>query len=249
MASLLSNLKFAWEFFVQRKHRLTDVSPIPDFNYPEPDDRLMAFLLGMYCEHGASAVKLGNWICVDGGRLFTRAAHFDHCQHPKNLVLQADFVTVTQEGQHIIVAFAGIGEDLDSAVADACKSFQDVSFHALFVSLLDRSCGHVEREVWSIDDRIRNITLGWLRWRGELPIDLWPPIFKGVQKYMESQPLSSGLHWLSLFYFHLPSQEPTIEVLLDNETSEALQKQMATLPWPQTEAFYSTRLFAVIQDK
>lgn len=248
MASLFSNLKFAWEFFVQRKHRLTDVSPITDFNYPEPDDRLMAFLLGMYREHGASAVKLGNWICVDGGRLFTRAAHFDHRKHPKNLVLQADFVTVTQQGQHIIESFAGIGEDLDSALVDACKSFQDCSFHALFVTLLDRPCEHVDREVWSIGGQNRQVTLGWLRYRGNFPTDEWAPIFEGLQKHLESLSLKSGLHWARYFYCHLPSQDPTIEVLIDNETSDVLQSQAAHLPWPQMEAFYSTRLFFTIRD-
>lgn len=248
MASLMSNLKFAWEYFIQGKHRLGDVSPVPDFDYPKPDERLMTFLLGMYRDHGASAVRIGNWVCVDGGRLFTRAAHFDHRQLPKNLVLQADFVTVTQQGRHIIESFAGIGDDMDSALVDACKSFQDASFHVLFVTLLDRACEHVDQDVWRIGVQNRNLTFGWLRTRGQFPTELWAPIFEGLHKHVESLSLTPGLHWVRYFYCHVPLQAPTIEVMIDNEVSDVLQSQAASLPWPQTDAFYSTRLFFTIQD-
>ncbi|MBK8094259.1 MAG: hypothetical protein IPK32_20445 [Verrucomicrobiaceae bacterium] len=208
----------------------------------------MNFLLGMYREHGASAVRVGNWICVDGGRLFTRAAHFDHLRHPQNLILQADFVTVTIQGQHIIESFAGIGPDFTSALQDACKSFQDCSFHALFVTLLGRPCEHVDREVWSIGGQNRQITLGWLRYRGDFPTDQWAPIFEGLQKHLESFSLTRGLHWVRYFYSHVPSQAPTIEVLIDNEISEPLQSLAANLPLATSGAVYSTRLFFTIQD-
>lgn len=248
MPSLCSKLRFAWEYLILGKHKLPQVSPPPDFDYPVPDDCLMNFLLGMYCEHGASAVRVGNWICVDGGRLFTRAAHFDHRQHPQRLILQADFVTVTKQGQHMIESFAGIGPDFTSALQDACKSFQDCSFHALFAALLGRLCEHVDREVWNIGGQNRQITLGWLRYRGDFPTDKWAPIFEGLQKHLESFALTRGLHWARFFYSHAPSQAPTIEVLIDNETSEPLQSLAANLPWPQVEQFFSTRLFFTIQD-
>lgn len=248
MVSFLSKLRFAWEYLVRGKYRLSDASPVPGSNYAKPDERLMTFLLKMYREHGASAVRIGNWVCVDEGRLFTRADHFDHRQHPKSLVLQADFVTVTQQGRHIIESFAGIGENLNSALADACKSFQDASFHALFVTLLSRPCGHVDRDVWTIGGIRRNVTFGWLRMRGAFPTDLWPPIFEGLKKYTESLPIESGLHCARYFYCHIPSQEPTVEVMIDNETSEQLQTHVAALPWPQKNEFYSVRLFLVIQD-
>lgn len=248
MVSFLSKLRFAWEYLVQGKHRLTDASPVPGSNYPKPDEHLMSFLVGMYREHGASAIKLGDWVCVDEGRLFTRADHFDHRQTPSNLVLQADFVTVTQQGQHIIESFAGIGQGLDSALEDACKSYQDASFHALFVTLLGRPCEHVDRDVWTIGGIRRNVTFGWLRMRGEFPTDKWPLIFEGLQKLTESLPLGPGLHWARYFYCHIPSQAPTIEILIDNEASEAMQIQAASLHWPQANVFYSVRLFFVIQD-
>lgn len=60
MPSLCSKLRFAWEYLIQGKHKLPQVSPPPDFDYQVPDDCLMNFLLGMYCEHGASAVRVVN---------------------------------------------------------------------------------------------------------------------------------------------------------------------------------------------
>ncbi|RYD63569.1 MAG: hypothetical protein EOP83_11865 [Verrucomicrobiaceae bacterium] len=105
----------------------------------------MEFLAGMYREHGAMVARVGNWVCVDGGRVYTRAAYFDLRQNSQNLVLQTDFITLTDVGQHIVESFAGIGHDQTAAVQDACKSFQDASFHVLFVTLLGHPCEHVDR--------------------------------------------------------------------------------------------------------
>ena len=79
----------------------------------------MGFLVDMYRTHGAKAVLAGNWVCINRGRAFTRAAYFDIQQHPKNLILQTDFITVTEDGIHIAEAFAGIGTDVSSALRDA----------------------------------------------------------------------------------------------------------------------------------
>ena len=248
MPSLLDRFKFTWAYFVQRRHRIPAVSAPPDFDYPLPDPRLMEFLAGMYRGHGALAERIGNWICVDGGRVFTRASHFDHPRHSKNLVIQADFITRTVDGQHIAESLAGIGPDRSTAIQDACEGFQASCFHALFVSLLDHPCAHVERETWTIGGQPRQITFGWLRTRGEFPFDHWPQVFERIQGHVENLTLPPGRHWIRYFYCHLPSGEPTVEVLVDNETHDELQAQAAGLAWPASDTVYSARLFFVIQD-
>ena len=248
MSSFLQRLKFTWEYWVKGRHRVPPVAVPPDCDYPPPDAKLMGFLVGMYREHGAEAVQVGNWICVDRGSLFTRAAHFDHMQHPKNLILQADFITITKRGARIVESFGGIGTDVSSALLDACKGYQDCTFHALFVTLLDHACEHVEREEWVINGIPRNIIMGWLRIRGHFPHELWSPIYEGIQRQIQNFSLTGGLHWCRYFYARSPSGDPTIEVLVDNETCEQLQSQAADLPWPPTEDFYAVRLFFTIQD-
>jgi hypothetical protein len=248
MPPLFRRLKFAWEYFIRRSHRLPPVQVPQDFDYPEPDDFLMTFVEDMFTAHGAHAYRSGNWIMVDGGRLFVRAAHFDQIQHAQSLVLQTDFIFLTPSGQHIIESFAGIGTDQRSALIDACKSFQDSAFHVLLVTCLEYSCEHVDRESWTIGGSVRVLTFGWLRTRGQFPLDLWPPVFKAMQSQMESIQLSAGLHWVRYFYAHIPGENPTVEVLVDNEPHQALASAASSLPWPASDTFYSARLFFTVQD-
>lgn len=246
--NIIGKLKFIWSYFVRGEHRLSPIPAPPDFEYPQPGERLMDFLVGMYRGHGAIASRVGNWVCVDGGSLFTRAAHFDHRQHPGGYILQADFVTLAAGGHHIVESFGGIGTDFTTALEDACKSFQDATFHALFVTLLGHPCEHVERERWLVAERPRIMTFGWLRMRGPFPIEDWPPMFERFRKHMEALPLTSGLHWGRYYYGHLPSSEPVTEVLIDNEPHKELQSELANSSWPASDEFYSGRLFFVIQD-
>lgn len=248
MTSFLRLVKFALEYFIRGRKRLPQIAVPPDFDYPAPDDRLMWFLEEMFRAHGAHAFRSGAWVVVDGGRLFVRACHFDHRHHPDSVVLQADFVCVASGGQHIIESFAGIGPDVASALTDACQSFQDSSFHVLFVTLLGRICDHVDRETWCIGGMVRVMTFGWLRTRGELPPDFWPTIFEAMQRQIEAVGVQSGLHWVRYFYANVPGHHPTIEVLVDNQSCQELSSQAAILRWPSSDAFYSVRLFFTIQD-
>ena len=221
---------------------------IPDFGYPPVDDELMNFLAGMYSGHGAAATRIGNWILVDDGKLLTRASHFDHKDAPGSRILQADFVTVSAAGNHIVESFAGIGFDLATAIEDACRGFQDSSFHAIFSTLLDRECTHIEREEWMIAGLKRMVTLGLIRMRGEFPDDSWPALFDSTKTLIEDCDLPSGLHCFRIFYCHMPSGKPTIEVLIDNQEVTALQEQIGALKWPCSADSYSIRLFFMVQD-
>ena len=135
MPTFLHRVKFVCDYFFRGRQRLSAVVVPSDFDYPQPDNTLMTFVVDMFTAHGASAIRSGSWIVVDGGRLFVRADQFDLRQQPNSLVLQTDFVCLTPTGQHIIESFAGIGTDQKSALIDACKSFQDSSFHVLLTTL------------------------------------------------------------------------------------------------------------------
>ncbi len=121
MPPFFSRLKFAWDYWLRGRHRLPPVELPSDFDYPAPDDFLMTVVADMFTAHGAHAYRSGAWIVVAGGRLFVRAAHFDHRQHPDSLVLQSDFVCLTPSGQHIVESFAGIGSDQRSGGCNVCS--------------------------------------------------------------------------------------------------------------------------------
>jgi hypothetical protein len=71
--------------------------------HPAPDPGLMQFLKGMYEVHGAKAELAGDWVVVDGGKLRTRAVHFNHRQFPQGLVLQTNVVSVLPSGERIVL--------------------------------------------------------------------------------------------------------------------------------------------------
>ena len=247
MPSFLRRLGFAWDYFVRGRHRLPEVV-LPDFGYDLPDEKLMRFLSDGYEGHGAEPVRIGNWIFIAKANVLSRAAWFPVSGSPGSCVIQVDFITVCDGERHIIESFAGFGADHASALKDACKGFMDSSFHVLLSTVCGQPCDHVDREIWTIGGREKHVTLGWLRKRGHTPLDEWPSIFTEVQRQVEEMSLSQGLHWMRYFYSHTPGEEPTIEVLLDNEPHGELQGRGAGLPWPQTDTFYSIRLFFVIQD-
>lgn len=248
MKSFKRRLSFAWDYFVGGQHRLPRVEIPPDFEYRLPDDSLMKIVADMFTAHGAHSFRAGNWLVIDGGQLFVRAAHLNIRQQPNGLVLQTDFVCLTASGLHIVESFAGIGADKTSALMDACKSFQDASFHVLLVTCLPHDCEHVDREIWTIGGLRRNLTFGWLRIRGHFPHEYWPAIFSAMQSQLECIDLSRGLHWVRYYYAHVPSEDPTIEVLVDNESSQELECAASKWLWPPSDVFYSVRLFFTVQD-
>jgi hypothetical protein len=252
MASFIRRLKFAWEYFVKKRHRLTQLTEPPDFDYPVPDERLMRFLTGMYEDHGALATWVNHWVRVDGGRLHTRAVWFNLKEGTEDVILQVDFITLTADGRHIVESFAGVGSDVPSALIDAAVAYQDCTFHVLLTTLLKHPCEHVEYEDRTIGGQRRRLTLGSMRMHLGRPLqeieDWWKPALDEFWPHLDAISLSPGLHWMRFFYFYAPSMDPTVEVLLDNETHETLEARAAELPWPQTEHFYSVRIFFTVED-
>jgi len=220
-----------------------------EVHYPAPDPKLMEFLKDMYVAHGAKAELTGDWIVVDGGRLRTRAAHFDHRQHPQSLVLQTDFVTALPSGEHIVESFAGVGVDTNAALKDACAGFQDCTFHALCSALLDKPSEQAEVESWDIGGTPRTVTFGSVGLRGDFPPDAWPAVFAALETQLKTSGLPRGLHWVRYFYCQSAGGPPTIEVLLDNTPWSQQRKKAAELPWPLAKSFYAVRLFCIIQDR
>lgn len=241
----MRSLKFAWEFFVQKKRRL---DPLPDLGYPPVDEKLMGFLTGIYQAHGAFVIRSGNWLVLSDGRLLSRVARFNSRDEAGKSSFQMDVVTVVSPDQHIVESFSGLGATPDEAFEDACVNFRDSTFHVLYSALLDPTCDHVDRDSWTIASVPREVTLGWLRLRGHFPMENWEPTYTAIRLQMEEAAMGRGLHWVRYFYAHIPGREPVTEVLVDNEPVEAFQERLATFPWPDTVDAYTARLFFIVQD-
>lgn len=208
----------------------------------------MQFLLHAYQKHGCTAAQHGDWIVVEQGCLLTRASTYNENEQAGVVILQADFLTVTPEGHHILESFAGFGPDQISALRDACESFLDSTFHAILSALLARPSEHATTLRWDIGGTARQLTFGSVRMRGAFPGGAWPEIFASLENETQKVYLPKGLHWARYFYSHVPGRPPTVEALLDNETWPEMQGKMPDFPWPQSEEFYSARLFTLIED-
>lgn len=217
-------------------------------DYPPVNPQLMQFLLNAFEAHGCSSALEGDWVNVEDGRLRLRAATFNQSEQPGLVILQADFVIVTPSGQHIIESFAGWGQDVAAALRDICEGFLDSTFHAVLSALLGKESEQAETLVWEISGIPRKLMFGSLRLRGSFPVDACPTVFDALEAVMKASDIERGLHWVRYFYSHVPSSDPVIEVLLDNEPWSVMQQEAANFPWPVSNEFYSYRLFFIVQD-
>jgi len=216
---------------------------------PKPDKVLIKFLYDMYKSHGANAKIEDSWVSIANGKIHSTAYHFNHAKYPNGLfLLQADFITRINEDQSIVESFAGHGSDLNSALKDACESYQDCTFHALFSALLGQNCSHAETKKWVIGESKRKVTFGSMKIRGKFDSSSWKAIFPKLETKIQKSNLKNGLHWVRFFYMNIPNHEPSVEVLLDNNEWKQLQTEFRELPWPRSNDPYSVRLFCVIDD-
>lgn len=249
MGNFVAKLRFTWEYWVKGMHRAPE--PLPDQSgYDPPNESLMKVLGGMYQGHGSEVCRAGPWLAIDAAKLLTRVSYFEHGGSSTMRAVQMDVVTVvTESNHHLIESVGGFGDNLEEALRDALRNFAESSFHPLLCGLLDKACDQVEVEYWTIGGIRRKITMGGLCCRGfRVPSEAWSPIFEAIESRLTTFDLPSGLHWMRYYYAWLPGGEALAEVLLDNETELELQEHLAGLPWPQSESFYSRRLFFTIQD-
>jgi hypothetical protein len=52
-----------------------------------------------------------------------------------------------------------------------------------------------------------------------------------------------------LFYAQAKNQQAGLEVLLDNEIWEQMQREIEKADWPLIDEFYSVRSFLIVQDR
>jgi hypothetical protein len=59
--------------------------------------------------------------------------------------------------------------------------------------------------------------------------------------------MSNHLCWIRFYYGHLSDPTRITEVLLNNEPWPEVAEAMEAVAWPQSESFYSVRLFLILR--
>ncbi|MGE0435201.1 MAG: DUF6348 family protein [Planctomycetota bacterium] len=216
---------------------------------------MLHLLAGLFRSHGVAIEEHNDHLILadrNGERVVAMARIFEINQHGAVHVVQFDVRLILANDQMIVESAGGIGEGAEAAAHEAFKGFANNSFHVLLVALLkpDADDSQVERHTWECGDQTFAVTSGPVTARGPLPklpkkTGDWTTVLRNA---VCAQPLTGGTHWLRLYVARSNDQPPTVEVLLDNVSWPAVIEQMAALPWPVADDFYSVRWFLLLQN-
>lgn len=208
----------------------------------DPNAILLALLQG----HGVAAQQVGQEIHFPDSVRRASAVVVQQRRQPGGAIVQLDVSLWLGPGQRLVESFGGIGASEDEALADAFQGFMSTSLHVLLVAFLGGDPATVPQTHWGP----WQVTRGEFGLRGNLPPGgeaHLAHILKALAALLEAQPLPEGTHWLRLYYAQLQGQRRQCELLLDNEPWPEGQATLERLAWPVGEAFYSVRLFLVLQ--
>ncbi|WP_457417953.1 DUF6348 family protein [Roseateles sp. P5_E7] len=203
----------------------------------------MADLLGMLEAHGLDCTVADGWLLPQDRLPGWRASW-----HPGEKAGRLDVHVLVREGVLIEECFAGVGTGVDG-LRDGMRSFALSSLHVLLAAFWDRSdAEQVATEQWDIRGKPYTAYIGNFGTRvtedGEfrVPQQLFPAITLAVR----TAELREDLHWLRFFVGNVRGTL-TFEALLDNDEWPVGLDCLRGLSWPQTEGYYSVRLFILLR--
>jgi hypothetical protein len=207
-------------------------------------------LLALFQGHGVEAVAEGEWVTFPGRAHRACAVIVKETPHKASLSVQLDVRFEVAPGRTVVESFAGVGVTREEAVKDAIRNFTMNSFHVLLAAfLVPGDDEQVGREEWTVGGRPSRVTVGNVGIRGRPPVSgaavvAWYHVFE--ERIKEKQ-LRPGTHWVRLYYGQMDNKPLACEVLLDNRVWDEVQSEMVAYDWPCGEAFYSVRVFLVLE--
>jgi Family of unknown function (DUF6348) len=220
----------------------------------DPQRDINAFMEGLYRAHDVPAHVSGDWVVFTDQPYRTQGEtnrETVHLNGSHSLVLQITFCLAPTV--NVVECFSGAGSTWEEACKDSLENFARNTFHVFVAAFFDVICGEqVNEEVWTINGQSRRISMSNIGVRGQYPVgsDGKPDMvwFDEFQKRLESQPLSSGLHWVRLFYMRKGDEVYGSEILLDNEPWMELEPEISEITWPRADHVYGFRLFLILQN-
>lgn len=210
---------------------------------------ITAHLLQLFQAHGVEAEADGEWVRFPGRDMKAGAGVAEERRQGEVSIVQLGVRFDIAPWRTIVESFAGFGGNTESAVADAFHNFTVNSFHVLLAAFFRRDDKQVSQEEWVIGGRKSRLTIGNMGVRGQPPVQgqglvAWVEQFR---ERVKEKALGPGTHWLRVYYAQMEGKATACEVLRNNEVWDEMQSEMASVDWPSGEAFYSVRVFLIVQ--
>lgn len=172
-----------------------------------------------------------------------------HSQNSQVVTVRLDIVFEFAPLRGVRESFAGFGSNQDDAIKSAFENFSANSLHVMLTCFFGQSHDSVREEVWQIGQQSAKVFIGCVGMRGDVPLNsdqhlAWFQLLETSVKKLE---LAGGTNWVRFFLGQLQSEVIECEFLVNNHTSDELQTTMSRFSWPLVEAFYSLRLFLMMQ--
>lgn len=148
----------------------------------------------------------------------------------------------------IIESFIGSASSIEEAVAEALETFQVNVMH-VFIEAFWESAKKVENgvgiEEWSINGHRWEVVVGNYGYKGNLPIEeiVLDVLFDAIKEEIHALPLEEDIYGIRSVYTNLGQGKSVTEALLNNEEFSSLESKIATLPWKNSDEYYSVRNF------
>ncbi len=159
-------------------------------------------------------------------------------------------VDVLLEDQRVInECFAGIGSG-QQAMNDALQNFCANSFHVLLAAFWGvNDPNQVVMEDWNLQGRSYTAFIGNFGTRASAGVNPQIPdgLFETIEKAIQTDSLEEDLSWFRCFFCDIAGKQ-TFEALKNNQAWEAGLSALKSLPWSETNGYYSVRNFLILRE-
>lgn len=217
-----------------------------------PLSEINTYLFELFRSHGFTGTPQGDWVAFPTQNVKINGAIVKELKLQTNISVQFDVHLEFEPGHTIIESFAGVGETKERAILDAQKNFTLNSFYVFLAAFFGVQDEKVVQNDWVINGQRKLVTIGKVGTRGKFPAQTEQSIawFNQFEETLKTaSALSTGTHWVRLYYAQVGKKAIQCEVLLDNHDWPEMRSKMQATNWPPAEDFYTVRLFQIIQDK
>ncbi|QDV15435.1 hypothetical protein Pan153_00490 [Gimesia panareensis] len=234
---------------------ITSISGCSTKSYQPPADiqgdaKINSLILQLLEQHGIDAREENGWIVSEAHPPVCGAVVNETQPTPDIISTQIDIYLKVEPNRILVESFGGFGTNLDEAIADGIQNFVVNTFHVLLSAFYLEKDDQTVIEEWKINDIPRRVIIGQIGMRGTPPEEEQgaPEWFQNLENKIKATSLPAGTHWIRCYYAQMENRPVALELLLDNQPWEEVRSEMEKIDWPESEEFFSLRVFLVIQN-